>query len=105
VYKSEQKVAEYKKEEQVFELKREVIATYNRIIAGKEILRIRLDAVNATYVHVKMAEKEFSEGAISIGELSRVTEIHTKALTDKEEVLVELKNLYVQLEQICGKTF
>jgi hypothetical protein len=49
-----------------------------------------------------MAEKEFSEGSVEIGELSRVVEIYTKAQVDYELVINDLKNYYMELEQLVG---
>lgn len=105
VFKAEEKVAAYKKEQAVFDLNRYVNILYNNLTTHKNILKIRSEALNTAYVHVKMAEKEFSEGAISLAELSRVTEIYTKAQTEIELTINDLKTNYMQLEQICGKTF
>jgi len=105
VFKAEEKVAAFKKDQAVFDLKRYVAILYNNLNAQKNILKIRSEALNTSYVHVKMAEKEFSEGAISLAELSRVTEIYSKSQTDIELTINDLKNYYMQLEQICGKTF
>jgi outer membrane protein TolC len=105
VFKAEEKVAAFKKDQAVFDLKRYVAILYNNLNTQKNILKIRSEALNTAYVHVKMAEKEFSEGAISLAELSRVTEIYSKSQTDIELTINDLKNYYMQLEQICGKTF
>ena len=105
VFKAEEKVAGYKRDQALFDLNRYVTILYNNLNAQKNILKIRSEALNTAFVHVKMAEKEFSEGAISLGELSRVTEIYTKTQTDIELTINDLKTYYMQLEQICGKTF
>jgi hypothetical protein len=52
-----------------------------------------------------MAEKEFNEGSIQLGELSRVSEIYTKTRADREVTLNDLKNYYMQLQQFCGIKF
>lgn len=105
VYQAEEKVASMKRMEIIFELRKIVTILNNNIYAQKAILKIRSEAMNAAYVHMKMAEKEFNEGAISIGELSRVSEIYSKAQADLEFTLNDLKNYYMQLEQFCGKSF
>ena len=91
--------------ELLFELRKIVTILHNNIYAQKAILKIRSEAMNAAYVHVKMAEKEFNEGAVSIGEISRVWEIYSKAQADLEFTLNDLRNYYMQLEQFCGKSF
>lgn len=105
VYRAEEKVAAYKKEEVIFELHKIVTILYNNVQSQKNILKIKSEAVNAAYVHQKMAEKEFNQGAIAIGELSRVTEIYTKAQTEMETTINDLKKYYMQLEQFCGRPF
>ena len=105
VYKAEEKVAFYKKEESKLELHNTIIILYNNVQSQKNIFKIKTEAVNAAYIHQKMAEKEFNNGAIAIGELSRVTEIYTKAQTDAEITINDLKNNYLQLQQICNKIF
>jgi outer membrane protein TolC len=105
VYKAEQKVALFKREEVIFELRKIITVLYNNVQVQKNILRIKYEAMNAALVHLTMAEKEFSQGAIAIGELSRVAEIHSKTQTEAEITLNDLKNYYMQLEQFCGKSF
>jgi outer membrane protein TolC len=105
IFKAEEKMASYKRDQALFDLNRYVTILYNNLHTQKNILKIRSEALNASYVHVKMAEKEFSEGAISLAELSRVTEIYTKSQTDIELTINDLKTYYMQLEQICGKSF
>lgn len=105
VYKSEEKIANAKKEEAQFELRRIVTLLHNNARTQKNILKIKSDAANAAFVHEKMAEKEFQQGAITLGELSRVSEIYTKAQTELELTINDLKNYYMQLEQICGRSF
>jgi len=105
VYKAEEKVALFKREQAVFDLKNYITMLYNNLQTHKTILKIRSEALYASYVHVKMAEKEFAEGTITLGELSRVTEIHTKSQTDIELTINDLRTCYMQLEQICNKKF
>ena len=105
VYKAEEKIAFYKKKEVAFELRKIITILYNNVITQQKILRIKSDAVNSAYVHVKMADKEFNQGSIALGELSRVTEIYTKAQTELELTINDLKNYYMELEQFCGRTF
>lgn len=105
VYKSEEKTAQFKREQTVFEIRRMVSELYQRVQMHQSILKIRSEALNASYMHVKMAEKEFSQGVIELGELSRVTEIYNKAQTELVLTINDLKSNYQELEQMCGKSF
>jgi outer membrane protein TolC len=105
VYRAEEKVAVYKKEEVRFELRKWVAILYTNISSQKNILKIKSEALNAAYVHMKMAEKQFNQGAVELGELSRVEEIYAKAQTEQELTIQDLRNYYMQLEQLCGRSF
>ncbi|HWB64160.1 MAG TPA: TolC family protein [Chitinophagales bacterium] len=102
VYNAEKKVSEFKRDELDMDLRKLITILYNNILAQRNILKIRSSADFAAYSHVKMAEKEFTEGSLEIGELSRVTEIYTKAQVDYELAVNDLKNYYMQLEQLVG---
>ena len=103
LYNAEKKVAVYKKDELAMELKKLITILYNDIMSQKNILRIHSEANYAAYAHLKMAEKEFSEGSVAIGELSRVQEIYTKAQVEYEQSINDLKNDYMELEQLVGQ--
>jgi len=103
VYGDEKHVAEFKRDELVMALRKAIFLAYNNIMTQKNILRIRSEATYAAYSHMNMAEKEFNEGSVAISELSRVTEIYTKAQVDYEEALHDLKNNYMDLELMVGR--
>ena len=75
IFKAEEKVAGFKREEIVFETNKVVAILYNSVQAQKKILKIKSESVNSAYIHVKMAEREFAQGSVEVGELSRVPEI------------------------------
>lgn len=102
VYNAEKKVAMYKRDELEMSLRKMIMLLYNNIQAQNNILKIRSDGSYSAYSHVKMAEKQFAVGAIEVGELSRVTEIYTKAQVDYELAVNDLKNYYMDLEQLVG---
>ncbi len=102
VYKAESKVAFFKKEEVSQDLRKLVTLLYNSVLAQNNILKIRSEGNYAAFTHTKMAEKQFSVGGIEVGELSRVTEIYTKAQVDYELTVNDLKNSYMQLEILVG---
>lgn len=103
VYGDERNVAIYKKDELVMAMRKAIFLAYNNIMTQKNILKIRSEATYAAYSHMNMAEKEFNEGSVAISELSRVTEIYTKAQVEYEESLHDLKDNYMDLEQMVGR--
>lgn len=102
VYNAEKKVSMFKKDELDMSIKQMITILYNDTRGRKAILKIRSDAAYSAYSHVKMAEKEFTEGSIEVGELSRVTEIYTTALVAYEQVMNDLKNSYMEIELATG---
>jgi outer membrane protein TolC len=105
VYNSEKTVSMYKKDEVEMDIAQLVTQLYNNVHGQKAILKIRSEGNYSAYTHMKMAEKEFNEGSVEVGELSRVTEIYTKAQVDYEQCVNDLKNYYMQLQIIVGVPF
>lgn len=102
VFKEEHRAAEFKREEAKLDLHKYVRQIYNNIILQQTLLRIKSEALNTSYMHLKMAEKEFNEGAITLSELSRVNEIYTKSEIEFEMNISELRNDVMELEQVVG---
>ncbi len=102
VYNAEKKVSMFKKDEVAMDIAVLVTQLYNNTQGQKAMLKIRSEGSYSAYSHMKMAEKEFNEGSVEVGELSRVTEIYTKAQADYAQCLNDLKNYYMQLEIIVG---
>jgi outer membrane protein TolC len=102
IYKEEHRAAEYKRDEAKLDLHKYIRNIYNSILLQKTLLRIKSEALNTSYMHLKMAEKEFNEGAINLSELSRVNEIYTKSEIEYEMNVNELRNDLMELEQVVG---
>ena len=102
VYNAEKKVSVFKREEVAQDVAQLVTLLYNNTQGQKAILKIRSEGSYSAFSHMKMAEKEFNEGSVEVGELSRVTEIYTKAQVDYAQCLNDLKNDYMQLEILIG---
>jgi len=105
VYNGEKSVSMFKKDEVEMDIAELVTQLYNNVQGQKAILKIRSEGNYSAYSHMKMAEKEFNEGSVEVGELSRVTEIYTKAQVDYEQCVNDLKNYYMQLQIIVGVQF
>ncbi len=104
VYKGETKAAGYKRDEAILELHKYIRLVYNSIILQQTLLKIKSEALNTSYVHLKLAEKEFNESVITLSELSRVNEIYTKSEIEYEMNVNDLKNAYMELQQVVGIT-
>jgi len=102
VYNAEKKVSQFKREEVQMDLRKLVTMLYNAVLSQNNILKIRSEGTYAAFTHTKMAEKQFAVGGIEVGELSRVTEIYTKAQVEYEVTVNDLKNAYMQLEIMVG---
>lgn len=105
VYKYEKKAADFKKEEAVLDLHKYIRQIYNTVLLQQTLLKIKSEALNTSYVHLKMAEQEFNKSAITLSELSRVNEIYTKSEIEYEMNVSELKNAYMELQQVVGVNF
>ena len=105
VYNGEKSVSMFKKDEVEMDIAELVTQLYNNVQGQKAILKIRSEGNYSAYSHMKMAEKEFNEGSVEVGELSRVTEIYTKAQVDYEQCVNDLKNYYMKLQIIVGVQF
>ncbi len=85
------------------ELKANVIAKYYAVIASQEVLKISIDVKTASQVNKKMAEKEFSEGQISVADMAKVIEATAGAALSYENAK---QNFYMNvrlLEVLIGK--
>jgi outer membrane protein TolC len=102
IAKYDKKAAGSKRDEATLELHKYIRQLYNNILLQQSLLKIKSEALNTSYMHLKMAEKEFSEGAITLAELSRVNEIYTGSQIQFEMNVNDLKNLVMELEQTVG---
>lgn len=84
------------------ELVNRVIYQYNYAIAAHRMMMISSENMQAALTHLAMAEKEFSEGVIPIGESARITEFAAKAKMDFETAKREFFVWYMQLETLVG---
>lgn len=99
---AEEQMAYYKREQMYTELRMQINRLYWAIKSQQQILQIKTEAVNTSFSHLKMAEKEFQENQITIGELSRVTEIYNTSRTALEICMNEMKIYYMDLEELVG---
>ena len=97
--------AESMAEEQKKEVRARVIQQYNQLIEKQNLIRIQSRYVEMSRVNMQMAEKEFTNGTISIAEFARVSEIATQSETEFESIRMEFKTSYMLLEETTGMEF
>ncbi|MCF8365355.1 MAG: TolC family protein [Bacteroidales bacterium] len=94
-----------RREEMIRETKQEVIFTYQNLLLHQDLLIVKNEAQVTSSLQVKMAEKEFINGKISIAELSRLTQTHSSNLYSYKEDRMLFYRQYLLLEELVGMKF
>lgn len=93
------------REEMVRETSQEVILVYQDLLLHQDLLKVKNEAQITSEIQVKMAEKEFLNGKISIADLSRLTEMHSINVYNFKKDRVLFYRQYLILEQLVGMKF
>ncbi len=102
VFRNELEAKDEQRKNTELELARRVIYEYNYAIAAHRMMLISSENMQAALTHEALADKEFAEGVIAIGESSRITEFASKAKMDFETAKREFFLWYMQLETLVG---
>lgn len=94
-----------RREEMVKEITQEVIFTYQYLLLHQDLLKIKNEAQVTSKLQVKMAEKEFLNGKISIAELARLTQNHSTNVYNFKKDRALFYRQYLILEQLVGMKF
>ena len=105
IYKSDLNSTVNKKDESIQELKANVINMYYELLYSSNILTIRSEAKQSTINQYSIAEKQFKDGIIDVGELSRLKTIEINAQADYEEAKRQFSTFYHQTEVLIGVPF
>jgi outer membrane protein TolC len=92
----------YQKQQTELEVKRQVVAEYNNVIAAQKVLRIKSESLENFRVLHQLAEKQFREGTIPLEDYAYSTDLVVKAETDYELAKSNFKTLYQQFEYLVG---
>jgi outer membrane protein TolC len=92
----------YNKEVLISELKKSLIRHYNETIYIKQILSIRIEALEVAAISQKLSENEFKGGLIHVDQYSRVSEIYYSQLQQLEKTKMELKTALAILLEMSG---
>ncbi len=87
------------------EVRQLVIKQYNDLILKHKLFRNKLKYRGTAQLSMEMAENEFKNGVISIGEYSRIAEIESRSDADYESARIDFITSYLILEEIVGEKF
>jgi outer membrane protein TolC len=105
IYKADLNSTINKKDESIQELKKDVILQYYSLLYASNVLAIRSEAKQSAINQYSIAEKQFRDGIIDVGELSRLKTFDVNARADYEESKRQFSTLYYQLEVLIGVPF
>ncbi len=91
--------------EQSSETRQLTIKQYNDVILKQRLLRIRSKYMETARISMQMAEKEFSNGIVTVTEYTRISEIVTHSEADYETARIDFLTAYMVLEEIVGMKF
>ena len=103
--KTELEQAERMAEVQRDEVRQLVIRQYQELILNQKLIRNKSKYFETAKVSMAMAEKEFQNGVIPVGEYSRISEIVNRADDDFETARINFITSYLILEEIVGVKF
>lgn len=103
--KTEVEQAESMAEVQRDEVRQLVIRQYQELILNQKLIRNKSKYFETAKVSMAMAEKEFQNGVIPVGEYSRISEIANRAADDFETARINFITSYLILEEIVGIKF
>ena len=92
----------YNKEIFISELKKTLIKQYHQAVYFKQLINIRIEALEMASINLKITEKEFKNGLIQVDQYSRVSEIYYTQLQLLEESKMELKTSLSVLLEMAG---
>lgn len=103
VYKHELEVRRLTLEKLKMDVSRQVVYEYNGMLTAHKMMMIASASRGTSRLLLDMADKQFSQGDISIADFSSISAIATKAETDYEISKKDFYTNYQQLEKLLGK--
>jgi outer membrane protein TolC len=85
------------------DVSRQVVYEYNNMLTAHKMMMIASASRGTSRLLLEMADKQFSQGDISIADFSSISAITTKAETDYEISKKDFYTNYQQLEKLLGK--
>jgi outer membrane protein TolC len=87
------------------QIREDVIKQYNDMLVKQRQLKIKSKYLETARINMQMAEKGFVNGAISVDDYSRVSEIGARTETDFEAAKMDFVTAYMILEVLTGIKF
>jgi outer membrane protein TolC len=84
------------------EVRQSVVIQYNQVILTHRLLRNKSKYIESARVNMEMAENEFHNGVIPVGEYTRISEIVSRAEADFETARADFITSFMILEEIIG---
>ena len=103
--KAEVEKAAHLTEEQREVIRLLVIKQYQELILKQRLLKISSKFLETTKINMAMAEKEFQNNVIAVGEYTRLSGIYASAESDFETAKIEFKTSLMVLEEITKTKF
>lgn len=95
-------VAKHKKDVEAFNFKKDVADYYTNMIGAQRIFTARNEDLFVQQVACAVAEKEYKEGIIKIGEYARQKNVYAIAIAAQEDARRIYTNYYERLQVILG---
>ena len=89
----------------VKDIRAEVITLYNELVIQQEMLRIDIDNIEYASLASEMAEREYEQNKITLGEMSRIRDVLSRARSRHVTTKINFINAYVMLQEITGVKF
>ena len=102
VYRQELAMSEAQGEAVWQDEQADVITLYHQLLLAERLIAVRSGSLESARVHQQMAERQFAQADIAIGEVARVLEITSKAESDYEQARVEFMAAWARLENLTG---
>lgn len=81
-----------------------VIGLYRKTELAYRLVEVRSGGMESARTHLAMAEAEFVQGDVAVGELARVDQIAAEARAAFETARTDYLTAYEQLDRLCGGT-
>lgn len=105
IAKEEEKIAEYKYQQEKKDLRKLVIKKYNNLLLNQKLLKVKNNYVQNVKIQKQMAEQKFKNNEIEISQLTKLSSMYAKALTEYESAKSDFDNAYMILQEIVGMKF
>lgn len=100
--KAELDMASNLAEAQRDELRQAVIIQYNDVILKQRLLSIASQNLGNSRINMDMLEKEFQNGAITVSEYVRISDLASRTETEYEQARMNYITAFMVLEEIVG---